>query len=260
MSLSSTTVFHKKEKYRELEKVRLQKMLAECGVASRRKCEELIEQGRVRVNGKVAVIGDKVSPKSDKVTVNGKRVVVTKKYKYIMVNKPRGYVTTMSDEMGRKCVAELVDAGVRVFPVGRLDRDSEGLILMTNDGELANAITHPRTHIPKTYRVTVTGKVSDDNITSLSTGLMIDGRITAPAQVHVVTLAEDRTVLEITLYEGRNRQIRKMCEALGLEVRRLRRIAIGNVKLGMLKIGDWRELNDKELSSIKALVESQKHQ
>lgn len=238
-------------------KIRLQKMLADCGVASRRKAEELIEQGRVRVNGKVAVIGDKVNPRVDKVTVSGRKIVVKKNNIYIMLNKPRGYVTTMSDEMGRKCVAELVEnVGVRVFPVGRLDRDSEGLLLMTNDGAFANAVSHPSRHVAKTYRVTVRGKVTEENVTSLATGLMLEGRVTAPADVRIVNIAPERTVMEITLYEGRNRQIRKMCELINLEVLRLKRIAIGNVKLGMLKLGDWRELNEKELGSIKALISS----
>ena len=240
------------------EKIRLQKMLADCGVASRRKAEELIAAGRVRVNGRPAVIGEKVDPKADKVTVYGKRVIVQRQKIYIMLNKPRGFVTTMQDEQGRKCVAELVkNAPVRVFPVGRLDLNSEGLLLMTNDGDFANGVMHPSKHVPKTYRVTVSGKVSDDHITSLSAGLMLDERITAPADVRIVAIKEDRTAMEITLYEGRNRQIRRMCEEIGLEVMRLKRIAVGNVKLGMLKTGDWRELNEKELRSIKTLISSQ---
>ena len=239
--------------------VRLQKMLADCGIASRRKSEELIAQGKVRVNGKVASVGDKVDPKVDRVTVSGRKVTVKKEKRYIMVHKPRGYVTTMSDEMDRRCVAELVaDVDARVFPVGRLDRDSEGLLFMTNDGEFANAITHPSKHVAKTYRVTVRGKVSEEAQASLSAGLMLDGRMTAPADVRTHSINDDRTTLEITLYEGRNRQIRRMCEQLDLEVLRLKRIAIGKVKLGGLKCGDWRDLNDEELRSIKALIQSMK--
>lgn len=239
------------------EKIRLQKMLADCGIASRRKADELIAAGKVRVNGRPAVTGEKVDPKADKVTVLGKRVTASKQKIYIMLNKPRGFVTTMQDERGRKCVAELVKAApARVFPVGRLDLDSEGLLLMTNDGDLANDIMHPSKHIPKTYRVTVSGKVSEDHITSLTTGLMLEGRVTAPADVRIVSIKEDRTAMQITLYEGRNRQIRKMCQQIGLTVLRLKRIAVGNIKLGMLKTGDWRELNEKELKSIKALVKS----
>ena len=240
-----------------MEKIRIQKILSDRGIASRRKAEELITQGKVKVNGKIAMLGDKADPANDKITVNGRKVVAVKKKVYIMLHKPRGYVTTMSDEMGRKCVAELVESvGRRVYPVGRLDRDSEGLLLMTDDGELANAITHPSTHVPKTYRVTVRGKVTEENVTALSTGLMLEGRVTLPADVHVIGTGDDRTVMQIVLYEGRNRQIRKMCEQVGLEVIRLKRTAIGNIKMGMLKVGDWRELNEDELKSIKQLVAS----
>ncbi len=231
--------------------MRLQKYLADCGVASRRKSEELIQQGKVRVNGRVAMIGDKVNPKKDDITVSGKKIVKSKQYTYIVLHKPRGFITTMSDEMGRKCVAELVkDVKARVYPVGRLDRDSEGMLLMTNDGEFANAMTHPTKHVPKTYRVTVRPSITDEQITALTTGIMIDGRMTAPAEVRILTREEGRVVLEIILYEGRNRQIRKMCEALGLEVARLKRTAIGTIKLGMLPQGKWRELTDDEVHKL----------
>lgn len=232
-------------------KVRLQKYLAECGVASRRKSEELIEQGVVRVNGQVAYIGDKINPKSDTVTVRGKKIVKQKSHTYIMLHKPRGFITTMSDERDRKCVAELIkDVPGRVYPVGRLDRDSEGMLLCTNDGEFANAMTHPRKHIPKTYRVTVRPTITQEQITELTTGIVIDDRMTAPAEIRVVTREEGRVVLEIILYEGRNRQIRKMCEAVGLEVARLKRTAVGSVKLGMLKQGDWRDLTEDEVRKL----------
>ena len=232
-------------------KVRLQKFLAESGVASRRKSEELIEQGKVKVNGKLAMIGDKISPKKDTVTVNGKKITKTKSHTYIVLHKPRGFITTMSDEMDRKCVAQLIkDVPGRVYPVGRLDRDSEGMLLFTNDGEFANAMTHPTKHVPKTYRVTVRPGITDDQITALTTGIIIDDRKTAPASVRVVSKEENRVVLEIILYEGRNRQIRKMCEALGLEVARLKRTAIGSIKLGMLKQGDWRNLHEDEVRKL----------
>ena len=156
-------------------RVRLQKFLAESGVASRRKSEELIELGKVKVNGRVAIIGNKIDPIRDKVTVRGKTVVATKEKVYIMLHKPRGFVTTMSDEKDRKCVAELTkDVPVKVFPVGRLDRNSEGLLLMTNDGDFANKLTHPSSHVNKTYRVTVAGKVSEEQIVKMSTGIDID--------------------------------------------------------------------------------------
>lgn len=238
-------------------KIRLQKHLSACGIASRRKAEELIESGKVRVNGRIATLGDKVDPKRDKVTVRGKNVVAVTEKVYIMVNKPRGYVTTMSDEYDRKCVNDLVkDVGVKVFPVGRLDRDSEGLLLMTNDGELANSITHPSRHVNKTYRVTVGGTVTDEQIEKLTTGIMLDGRKTQPCDVFVVERKPDRTMLNFIIHEGRNRQIRRMCEAVGLEVLRLKRLEIAGVKLGGLKLGAWRNLNERELVRLTNISQS----
>ncbi len=234
---------------------RLQKFLSECSVASRRKSEELIKAGKVKVNGRVAQIGDKVDTKKDTVTVNGKKVVAVKQKYYIMLNKPRGYVTTMSDELGRKCVAELVqDVGAVVYPVGRLDRDSEGLLLLTNDGDFANAVMHPRKHVPKTYRVTVRSNINDDQVAKLETGIDIegDGRDTLPASVRIIEKSAGRSVFEITIYEGRNRQIRKMCESVSLEVIRLKRNAVGSIKLGMLQPGKWRELTDDEVHKLQS--------
>lgn len=243
---------------KQQEAVRLQKYLSECGVASRRKAEEMIESGAVRVNGQTVPLGTRINPDKDKVTVHGRRVVQQKKHVYVMVHKPRGYVTTMNDEMGRKCVAELVEeVETRVYPVGRLDRDSEGLLLMTSDGAFAQMLTHPSRHVGKTYRVTVRPSINEEQITALTTGMMIDGYRTAPAQVRIVTREAERVVLEIVLYEGRNRQIRKMCEALGLEVARLKRTAIGNVKLGMLKPGDWRLMTEREVASLTTLAKGQ---
>lgn len=232
-------------------KIRLQKFLSEAGVASRRKAETMIENGEVKVNGVKARIGDCVDPKKDTVTVKGKKIMRETVMRYILLNKPRGFVTTNHDEMGRKCVAELVsDINERVYPVGRLDRNSEGALLMTNDGEFANAMMHPSHHVPKTYRVTVRPSVNEDQLTKLATGVDIDGRMTAPADVRVVTKEEGRVVLEIVLYEGRNREIRRMCEAVELEVARLRRIAIGNLKLGMLQQGQWRDLTEQEVDKL----------
>lgn len=234
------------------ESVRLQKYMADNGVASRRKCEELIAAGKVKVNGKVAQIGDKVDPKNDVVSVNGRKLAKETGYVYLMLNKPRGYVTTMSDEMERKCVAELVaDVGKRVYPVGRLDRDSEGLLLFTNDGEFANAMTHPSRHISKTYRVSVRPKITDEQITVLTSSLMIDGRKTLPADVRVVSSEDDKSVLEIVLYEGRNRQIRRLCEEAGLETIRLKRLAVGQLKLAGLKVGEYRSLTHDEVALLK---------
>ena len=232
-------------------RIRLQKYMSENGIASRRKSEEMIEAGKVKVNGRVAILGDKVDPIRDKIVVSGKRVVRTKTKMYIMLHKPRGFVTTMSDELGRKCVSELVeDAGVRLFPVGRLDRNSEGLLLMTNDGAFSNMLTHPSRHVSKVYRVTVREKVTEDQLVKLTEGIMLDGTKTLPCDVHIIDKGENRTVLNIVLYEGRNRQIRRMCEAVGLTVIRLKRTEIAGVRLGMLPQGKWRELNEKEMQHL----------
>ncbi|MGN0542492.1 MAG: pseudouridine synthase [Acutalibacteraceae bacterium] len=232
-------------------KIRLQKFLSEAGIASRRKAEEMIRSGLVKVNGKIANIGDSVDPKTDSVSVGGKKVKKENSLRYILLNKPRGYVTTTDDDLGRKCVLELV-SGVkeRIYPVGRLDRISEGALILTNDGEFANAMMHPSKHVPKTYRVTVRPGITSEQVDILSTGVDIDGRMTAPADVRVLSKEEGRAVLEIVLYEGRNRQIRRMCEALELEVARLKRTAVGSVKLGMLKTGEWRDLTPQEVESL----------
>ncbi len=232
-------------------KIRLQKFLSEAGVASRRKAEDLIRAGKVKVNGTVAQIGDSVDPKKDTVLVSGKKVRKEGSLRYILLNKPRGYVTTTDDELGRKCVLELVsDVKERIYPVGRLDRVSEGALILTNDGAFANAMMHPSRHVPKTYRVTVRPEITGEQVDILSTGVEIDGRMTAPADVRVLQKEEGRSVVEIVLYEGRNRQIRHMCEALNLEVARLRRIAVGSVKLGMLQTGEWRDLTPDEIEKL----------
>ena len=232
-------------------KIRLQKYLSEAGVASRRKAEEMIRSGLVKVNGAVAQIGDSIDPKKDTVLVRGKKVIKQGEKRYILLNKPRGYVTTTDDDLGRKCVLELVkDVKERIYPVGRLDRVSEGALIMTNDGAFANAMMHPSKHVPKTYRVTVRPEPTAEQIDILATGVELDGRLTAPADVFVVSKEEGRAVLEIVLREGRNRQIRRMCESQNLEVARLRRIAVGPIKLGMLQTGQWRDLTPAEVESL----------
>lgn len=233
------------------EKIRLQKFLAQCAIASRRGAEEMILQGKVKVNGRPAQLGDKVDPTHDKVVVAGRRLVNTEKKMYIMLHKPRGFVTTMSDEQDRRCVADLVaDAGVRLHPVGRLDRNSEGLLFMTNDGEFTNILTHPSHHVSKVYRVTVKEKVAEEQLDKLRSGIVIDGQKTLPCDADVIQKEADRTVMRIVLYEGRNREIRKMCESLGLTVIRLKRTEIAGIKLGMLPQGRWRELNEKEVRKL----------
>ena len=239
--------------------VRLQKFMAEQGVASRRKSEDLIRAGKVKVNGHIAEIGMKINPRKDLVTVGKQKLtnVKNRKMVYIMLNKPRGYVTTVSDELGRKTVMDLLpDFGCRIYPVGRLDKDSEGLLLLTNDGSFTNCMTHPSHEYAKVYRVTVRPAVNDEILFNLRNGIEIDGRKTAPCEVTVLTEEENRVVLEFILHEGRNRQIRKMCESQGLEVARLKRISIGPIKLGMLKQGDYKELSEQD---VKKLLRSAGH-
>lgn len=233
--------------------------MAEQGIASRRKSEDLIRAGKVKVNGHVAEIGMKINPRKDLVTVGKQKLtnVKNRKMVYVMLNKPRGYVTTVSDELGRKTVMDLLpDFGCRIYPVGRLDKDSEGLLLLTNDGSFTNCMTHPSHEYAKVYRVTVRPAVNDDILFNLRNGIEIDGRMTAPCEVTILTEEENRVVLEFILHEGRNRQIRKMCESQGLEVARLKRISIGPVKLGMLKQGDYRELTEQD---VKKLLRSAGH-
>lgn len=233
--------------------------MAEQGVASRRKSEDLIRAGKVKVNGHVAEIGMKINPRKDLVTVGKQKLtnVKNRKMLYIMLNKPRGYVTTVSDELGRKTVMDLLpDFGCRIYPVGRLDKDSEGLLLLTNDGAFTNCMTHPSHEYAKVYRVTIRPSVNDEILFNLRNGIEIDGRKTAPCEVTVLTEEENRVVLEFILHEGRNRQIRKMCESQGLEVARLKRISIGPIKLGMLKQGDYKELSEQD---VKKLLRSAGH-
>lgn len=235
---------------------RIQKVMAEGGVCSRRAAEEMIRAGRVLVNGRPVKLGDKMNPAKDHLTVDHKTVPLAKKreHVYIMMNKPRGYVTTAKDELGRKTVMELL-AGVeqRVYPVGRLDKDSEGLLLLTNDGDFANQMTHPKHGISKLYRVTVRPQATEEQLATLASGVTLDdGSRTQPAGVRVITEQDNRTVMEISIKEGKNRQIRRMCEAVNLTVIRLKRSAMGAVKLGMLQPGHIRPLTPTEITSLKA--------
>lgn len=235
-----------------MEKIRISKYLSEQGIMSRRTADEEISAGRVSVNGKTADLGQKIDPGSDVVTYKGKPVGGEVRKVCIMLNKPRGYITTMEDERGRKCVADLVsDVGVRVYPIGRLDRDSEGLLLLTNDGELANMLTHPKYHKPKVYTVKVRGEVDEKTIERLGRPFNIDGYITKPAEVKKLGEADGITSLSIRLFEGRNRQIRKMCDKCSLEVAELRRISIGEIRLGELPSGKWRQLDPAQIKKLK---------
>ena len=232
--------------------IRLQKFLSQYGVSSRRAAEQLILQGKVLVNGRPVQLGCKIHPKKDIVLVNGKRIDMHKTRRYIMLYKPRGFVTTMHDELGRKSVDMLVaNVGERVFPIGRLDKNSEGLLLFTNDGSFANMLSHPRCHVPKTYRVTIRPPFDDAQLHTLISGVRLDdGYVTQPADVSVAVAEDTRVVLLMTIYEGKNRQIRRMCEALGLDLIRLKRIAIGNLRLGMLPQGKWRDLSEQEVRDL----------
>ena len=243
-----------------MEKVRLQKFIADSGLMSRRAAEGEIERGNISVNGHVAAIGTKIDPASDVVTYKGKRIrFERKKYTYIMLNKPRGYLSSTTDDRGRKCVTDLLDGvETRVYPVGRLDLISEGMILLTDDGELKNRLTHPSHTIPKVYRVKVGGNVSQTQYDILTSPLEIDGYKIKPVDVLITGEDESGTVLKFTLFEGRNRQIRKMCEAADLTVKRLSRVSIGNLKLDGLPVGKWRYLEQHEVDYLYKATKEQK--
>ena len=221
---------------------------------SRRAAEEEIKKGKVKVNGSTAMLGDRVLAGTDTVEYGG-RIITPRcdERLYIMLNKPRGFVTTMSDEKDRKTVRDLVsDLGQRVYPVGRLDMNSDGLLILTSDGELANALTHPRHRIPKIYHVTVKGHPDERTLARLSSPMTIDGYEILPVKTQIKAATESSTVLEMTLYEGRNRQIRKMCQACDLKISRLSRVAIGSISLGTLEVGKWRRLTAEEVEYLKS--------
>ncbi len=233
--------------------VRLQKYFTDCGVLSRRAAEEEIRAGKVTVNGIVAEIGQRIDPAADTVCWCGREIKPTAAaHHYILLNKPRGFVTSLCDEKGRRTVADLVaSVGVRLYPVGRLDMDSDGLLLMTDDGELTNRLTHPRHEIPKHYHVTVKGAVTVEALARLQKPFLLDGYNTLPVAVEVLAAEGGSTRLCFTLFEGRNRQIRRMCQELGLRITRLTRVAIGNIKLGNLKEGTYRPLTPDEVAYLK---------
>lgn len=233
-------------------KERIQKLISRSGYASRRAGENLLERGEVRVNGAVAALGDSADPDLDRIEVSGKLLRFEDEKTYIMLNKPKGYITSMNDEKGRPCVIELTkDVGKRVYPVGRLDMNSEGLLLMTDDGELANRLMHPSFEHTKTYRLTVSGKCSDESLKKMRSPLDIDGYVIKPATVTVVKEGRQYTELAVTIHEGRNRQIRKMCEMSGLKLTRLVRVEESGIKLGDLPSGKWRYLTEAELDGLR---------
>ena len=230
---------------------RLQKILSARGICSRRKAEEMILAGRVRCNGAVAVLGDTADPERDEILFDGKPLPAAKEYVYIMLNKPRGYVTTLSDEKGRPNAAQLIDCGTRVYPVGRLDMDSEGLLLFTNDGDFANRLMHPKHEVDKTYRVLVEG-FTEENLEKLKKPIELDGHTIRIPGVKLLRIRDrGQAQLLVTIHEGRNRQVRRMCAAAGMNVLRLQRISEGKVKLGTLGLGKWRYLTPEELASLK---------
>ena len=230
---------------------RLQKLIARAGVCSRRSAESLLTAGRVTVNGVAAHLGDKADADTDVIAIDGTAVAFAEPAVYLMLNKPRGYVTTLSDELGRATAAELVaDCGTRVFPVGRLDKDSEGLLLFTNDGALMQAMTHPSHQVDKTYEVTVTGEL-EGAADRLSAVTELDGEPIMPAQVEIMKRREGQALLRVTIHQGKNRQIRRMCAQVGLQVTRLRRVSEDALTLGDLKPGQWRYLTDAEVAALK---------
>jgi pseudouridine synthase len=238
----------------EMEEIRLQKYMADCGIASRRKCEEIILNGEVLVNGKIVTeLGTKVTPGKDKVEYKGKIIEESGKKVYILLNKPIGYVTTVKDQFNRDSVLDLVKIKERVVPVGRLDMYTSGALILTNDGEFVNIVTHPKHEVEKTYTVTVIGIVNKEDVSKLEKGVIIDDSYTTkPAKVKILKTDEEKNQsrLEIKIHEGKNRQVRKMCEAINKKVIALHRSKIGNIGVKDLKLGTWRFLKDYEIKSI----------
>ena len=236
-----------------MEEIRLQKYIAECGIASRRKAEELILEGKIRVNGIIVTeLGTKINPSKDIVEYNNKVIEPEQRNVYILLNKPIGYVTTVKDQFNRPSVLDLVKVKERIVPVGRLDFYTSGALILSNDGDFVYKITHPKHEVNKTYNVTVKGIINEDEIEDLRSGVKIDNYITKPAKVKILKTDKDKNIsrIQITIHEGKNRQIRKMCEAIGKKVLALHRSKIGNIDVKDLKIGEWRYLTDAEISDL----------
>lgn len=243
---------------------RLQKYMARCGIASRRKCEAIILEGKIKVNGTfITEVGTKINPEKDIVEYNNEIIKVEEKKVYIMLNKPEGYITSVKDEKGRKTILDIVNVEERIYPIGRLDYDSSGLLILTNDGSIYNNIIHPRVSIKKNYIAVCKGKFSESDIKRFKKGIDIGGYVTAEADIEVISeekrfnkrknCDEILSTVEISIHEGKNRQIRRMCSSLNHEVISLKRVSIGNIKLGYLKKGEWRPLTDSELNYIRSL-------
>ena len=228
---------------------RLQKILSARGICSRRQAEELLAAGRVTCDGRVCAVGDRADPEVNAICVDGEPLPAGEKPVYIMLHKPRGFVTTLSDDKGRKNAAQLIDCGTRVYPVGRLDMDSEGLLLFTNDGEFANRMMHPKHEVDKTYHAWVE-KVTDEGLENVKKPVELDGYLIAPPTVKFLHREGNRGLLEITIHEGRNRQVRRMCQLAGMYVTRLRRISEGSLTLGELPKGKWRYLTNEEIAEV----------
>lgn len=236
-----------------MEEIRLQKYIAECGIASRRKAEELILEGKIRVNGIIVTeLGTKINPSKDIVEYNNKVIEPEQRNVYILLNKPIGYVTTVKDQFNRPSVLDLVKVKERIVPVGRLDFYTSGALILSNDGDFVYKVTHPKHEVNKTYNVTVKGIINEDEIEDLRSGVKIDNYITKPAKVKILKTDKDKNIsrIQITIHEGKNRQIRKMCEAIGKKVLALHRSKIGNIDVKDLKIGEWRYLTDAEISDL----------
>ncbi len=242
-----------------MEKIRISKYFTDCGIMSRRTAETEIEKGNVVVNDVTAVLGQKIDPENDVVKYKGKIVTLPTDDKFcIMMNKPRGIVTTLSDEKGRVGVTQLCSdlkdtdgKPIRLYPIGRLDMNSDGLLLLTNDGELANKLTHPKHSVPKIYHVTLNADLSDEDVQKLGDPILIDGRLTSPVTVKKLSQNGQKMCVEFRLYEGRNRQIRRMCDSHGIKITRLCRVAIGDLNLGDLPVGKWRKLSQNEIKYLK---------
>jgi len=239
-----------------MEEERLQKYIARCGISSRRKAEDLILNGCVKVNGIVVTeLGTKINPEKDVVLVDNKKISEAEGFIYIKLYKPEGYVTTVKDQFGRKTVIDLVDISERIYPIGRLDYNTSGLLLLTNDGDLANKLMHPKYHIYKTYIAEVEGRMSDEAVMRLKSGVKIEDYKTAPAIVNIVKISSNSSIVQVSIYEGKNRQVRKMLDAVGHPVKTLKRISFGKINLGDLKPGAWVHLNEEEIKFLKGRQE-----